>query len=722
MADPGTAETVDLARTVGWLTSVHPVRLDPGTTDATGLRSGGPALDRAYRRVKEQLRAVPGNGLGHGLLRHLNPQTAPTLAGGTRPLIAYNNLGRLTQQPGDWAPVPGSGGITGGADPAQPATHLLTLDALVEGGPGGPVLTVTWSWPGALFTEDEVRDLADTWSGLLTALTERAAAPDAEGRTPADFPLVPLTEDETARLTHDCPDLADIWPLTPLQEGLLFHALYDEQAPDVYTSQLAVDLHGPLDPGALRAAGQAVLERHPALRVAFRHDGLRAPVQVVPHPRAVILPWTEHDLADLSGDEQAARADRIAADARATRFDPADGPLLRFALLRLGPARHRLLLTVQHLILDGWSGPLVLRDLFAVHAAGGDASGMAAPAPYREYLRRLAAQDRTAAETAWRQALSGVDGPTLVAPGRTVGASVRHGQVRATLSTGLTASLRALARRHGLTLNTVLQGAWAVVLRGLTGQDDVLFGATVSGRPADVPGVEDMVGMFNNTLPVRVRLDAARPFTQTLCRLQDEQTGLLPHQHIGLTRLHRLCGHDRLFDTLLVFENLPSGVLGTGTGPLRCSEPRITSGTHYPLSLAVLPGERLGLALGHRSDAFDPRTATATLHRLVRVLKAAADDPDRPVGDLPVLSPGERTRVLYTWSAAPEPAPAPRTWPALFEAQAARTPRATAVRSAGTPSPTPHSTRRPTGWHGCSSGTARAPNGRWPSPCHAPPN
>ncbi|OKI02484.1 hypothetical protein A6A06_15750 [Streptomyces sp. CB02923] len=693
-AEPGSgtarsaAAGADLARTVGWLTSVHPVRLDPGSADAARLRSGGPALDRAYRRVKEQLRAVPGNGIGYGLLRHLNPQTAPVLAGGTRPLIRYNNLGRPARKTGDWAPVPGAGGITGEADPAQPVTHLVELDVLAEDRPGGPVLTATWSWPGALFTDDEVRDLADTWSGLLTALTDRATAPEADGRTPADFPLTGLTEDETAQLTRDCPDLADVWPLTPLQEGLLFHALYDERAPDVYTSQLAVDLHGPLDPGTLRAAGQAVLERHPALRVTFRHDGLRTPVQVVPHPRAVTLPWAEHDLADLTGDEQATHADRIASGTRATRFDLARGPLLRLTLLRLGPARHRLLLTAQHLILDGWSGPLVLRELLAVHAAGGGLVRPAAPASYREYLLRLAAQDRTVAEAAWQQALSGVAGPTLVAPGRATDATdatdatVAQDSVRAMLSTGLTASLRALARRHGLTLNTVFQGAWAVVLRALTGQDDVLFGTTVSGRTADVPGVEDMIGMFNNTVPVRVRLDAARPFAQALSRLQDEQAGLLPHQHLGLPRLHRLCGHDQLFDTLLVFENLPSETLGRGTGPLRASALRITSGTHYPLSLAVLPGERLSLKLGHRSDVFDTPAAAATLHRLVRVLKAAADDPDRPVSRLPVLSPAERTRVLHTWSARPGPAPTPRTWPALFEAQAARTPHATAVRSA----------------------------------------
>ncbi|MFH8407132.1 non-ribosomal peptide synthase/polyketide synthase [Streptomyces sp. NPDC018019] len=683
-ADTGTAVAgTDLARTVGWLTSVHPVRLDPGSADAARLRTGGPALDRAYRRVKEQLRAIPGNGIGYGLLRHLNPQTAPALARGARPLVGYNYLGRLAGDAGDWAPVPGSGGITGGADPALPASHPVQLDALAEDRPGGPVLTATWSWPGALFTEDEVRDLADTWLGLLTAFADRATAPGADGRTSADFPLVALTEEETARLTRECPDLADVWPLTPLQEGLLFHALYDEQAPDVYTSQLAVDLHGPLDPEALRAAGQAVLERHPALRVAFRHDGLRTPVQVVPHPHAVALPWAEHDLADLAGDEQAVRATRIAARERATRFDLAHGPLLRLTLLRLGPDHHRLLLTAQHLIMDGWSGPLVLRDLLAVHAAGGDPAGLPAPAPYREYLRQLVAQDRTAAGAAWQRALSGVAAPTLVASGHAADGTVEHERVRATLSARLTADLRTLARRHGLTLNTVLQGAWAVVLRCLTGQDDILFGATVAGRPPGLPGVEDMVGMFNNTVPVRVRLDAARPFARTLAVLQDDQAGLLPHQHLGLSELHRRCGHDQLFDTLLVFENLPAEPPGAD-GPLRAAEPRITAGTHYPLSLSVLPGERLRLKLGHRPDVFDARAAAAVLGRLVRVLKAAADDPERTVGDLPVLSPAEHARVLHTWSTAPGPVPAPRTWPALFAAQAARTPGATAVRSAGT--------------------------------------
>ncbi|WP_443742837.1 amino acid adenylation domain-containing protein, partial [Streptomyces oryzae] len=680
-------DNADLARTVGWFTSVHPMRLDPGSADVAALRHDGPALDRAYRRVKEQLRAVPDNGLGYGLLRHLNPQTGPALARGACPRIGYNYLGRLPVATGeDWAPAAGSGGITGAADPAMPVEHVIDLDALTEDRPGGPVLSATWSWPGALFDEEEIRDLANTWFGVLDALAARAGRPDARGRTPADFPLVSLTQEEIERLEDDCPELTDVWPLTPLQEGLLFHHLYDEAAPDVYTGQFAVDLDGPLEADTMRAAGQALLERHPALRAVFRHQGLRTPVQVVPRPQAITLPWAEHDIVDLTGDEQDDRARGIAAAERTARFDLGQGPMLRLALLRLAPERHRLLLTTHHAVLDGWSGPFVLRDLFSLYAAGADAGALPAPTPCEDYWRWLAAQDRTAAEAAWGQALTGVREPTLVAARAAADGTVEHQRVRSTLSAQLTADLTALARRRGLTLNTVLQGAWAVVLRCLTGQDDILFGTTVSGRPPTVPGAEDMVGMFNNTVPVRVRLDAGVPFSQVLSRLQDEQAALLPHQHTGLSSLHRVSGHDPLFDTLLVFENLPQeeseAVSGTG-GPFHIAGVDLTGGTHYPLSLAAIPGERLGLKLGHRPDAFDTATATATLDRLERVLRAMASDLDRPVDDLAVLSAQERSLVLDTWSAGAGPAPAPRPWPDFFRAQVQRTPDAVAVVTEG---------------------------------------
>ncbi|GAA3353927.1 hypothetical protein GCM10017744_009450 [Streptomyces antimycoticus] len=213
--------------------------------------------------------------------------------------------------------------------------------------------------------------------------------------------------------------LQDILPLAPLQEGLLFHSVYDEAAPDVYVVQDTMDLEGDLDPEALRAACRTLLRRHANLRAGFRYAGLRRPVQFIPHE--VPLPWEELDLAALTEDERTAAADRVLEADRRRRFDLNKPPLMRFTLLRLGDRRHRFVLTNHHILLDGWSRPMLLRELLALYAARGDDSGLPRVRPFRDYLHWLAAQDRDAAVAAWREALAGIDGPTLVAPGAATG-------------------------------------------------------------------------------------------------------------------------------------------------------------------------------------------------------------------------------------------------------------------------------------------------------------
>ncbi|MGW5699134.1 condensation domain-containing protein, partial [Streptomyces asiaticus] len=210
------------------------------------------------------------------------------------------------------------------------------------------------------------------------------------------------------------PGLQDILPLAPLQEGLLFHSVYDEAAPDVYVVQDTMDLEGDLDPEALRAACRTLLRRHANLRAGFRYAGLWRPVQFIPHE--VPLPWEEFDLAALSDDERAAAADRVLEADRRRRFDLGKPPLMRFTLLRLGAGRHRFVLTNHHILLDGWSRPMLLRELLALYASRGDDSGLPRVRPFRDYLRWLADQDRDAAVAAWREAVAGLDGPTLVAP------------------------------------------------------------------------------------------------------------------------------------------------------------------------------------------------------------------------------------------------------------------------------------------------------------------
>ena len=303
---------VDLTRTVGWFTSLYPVRLDPGLLDLEEALSGGPALGRALKTIKEQLRAVPGKGLGYGLLRYLNDETAAELAGAPARQLGFNYLGRFAAgaDGADWAPAnlderadhdhqqdhQDDIARRGGGDPALPLAHLIEINALTLDEANGPRLTANWTWAGALLDEAAVRDLAETWFRALTALARHAAEPSAGGRTPSDLVLVDLTQGEIERLEGEYQKIEDILPLSPLQEGLLFHALYDVQGPDVYTVQLELELEGRLDPAVLEASLQAVVGRHASLRSGFRHEQLSRPVQVVVAQAAV--PWR---LIDLSG-------------------------------------------------------------------------------------------------------------------------------------------------------------------------------------------------------------------------------------------------------------------------------------------------------------------------------------------------------------------------------------------------------------------------------------
>ncbi|GGZ50253.1 hypothetical protein GCM10010387_50770 [Streptomyces inusitatus] len=480
-------------------------------------------------------------------------------------------------------------------------------------------------------------------------------------------------------------ELEDILPLAPLQEGLLFHALYDRSALDVYTLQLAFELDGELDTGALRAAAETLLRRHASLRAGFWHEGMDEPVQII--PREVALPWQEIDLGATDPSGREAEAERIAAEDRLRRFDPARPPLLRFTLVRLGTDRHLFLVTAHHLVLDGWSAQLMLGELFRLYTRGGRADGMPPAARYRDYLVWLDTQDRAAAEDVWRELLKGVDEPTRVGPPDPSRMSVIPGTVHRELPDGLTAALDGLARREGLTLSTVFLGVWAVVLGQLTGRDDVVFGTTVSGRPPEVPGVERMIGLFANTLPVRVRLDPAEPLAAMLARLQEDQTRLMGCQQTGLAAIQRALGTGDLFDTVTVYENLPAGDAGAAAaangGGLRVTANRSHGVTHYPLNFMVMPGRPPRLRLDHRADLFDRETAEAILDRVVRVLAAVAADPGRLLGALEILAPGERDRVLAQWSGTVGEPPSVLV-PEAFEAQAARTPRAVAVVADGT--------------------------------------
>ncbi|MGW2386874.1 amino acid adenylation domain-containing protein [Streptomyces sp. NPDC001658] len=496
-------------------------------------------------------------------------------------------------------------------------------------------------------------------------------------RHPMTNPPAPSTP--ATRPSRSAPSSpVEVLPLTPLQEGLLFHALYEQErdAPDVYLVQLVFDLGGTVDAARLRAAAQALLDRHPTLRAAFRRRRGGQPVQVV--PRRAVLPWTETDLSALTGADAEEAWSRLLDEDRDRGFDPATPPLLRCTLARTGEERHRLLITHHHILLDGWSVSVLLRELLALYDSGGDPAALPPAPPYRTFLEWLGRRDRAVAESAWRDALAGVTEPTRLAPHAADGlGSGELAQARTELPTATGTALTTLARNLGVTVNTLVQTAWAILLSRTTGRDDIVFGATVSGRPADLPGVESMVGLFINTLPTRVRLRPDEPLSGLLRRVQEGYVRLLDHHHLGLADIQRAAGVPELFDTLVVFENYPVDERATDPGDgLRVIGTGGRDATHYPVTLVALPGPRPRFRLAYRPDLFDAAWADATLARLVRLLERMAADPDLPLGRLGLAARDSAP-------AAAVEAPATRALTDLWTAQVAATPDAEAVLDRG---------------------------------------
>ena len=689
---------VDLTRTVGWFTSLYPVRLDAGGVDVAAALSGGAALSRALKSIKEQLRAIPEKGLHYGLLRYLNGATAAELAARPAPELGFNYLGRFGSGPGGqdhkagdaaWPMASELEGVVSG-DPALPLAHLIEINALTLDGADGPRLRANLSFASRLLGEEQVRDLAARWFGALEALVRHVQQePDAGGRTPSDLALVELSQSEIEELERRHRAVEDILPLSPLQEGLLFHALYDALGPDVYTVQLELELEGVLDGSVLQASVEAVVNRHASLRAAFRHERLNRPVQVI--VRRVGVPWRLHDVSELDAGEQQLRLAAIREADRLERFDLSVPPLMRFALIRLSAQRHRLLISNHHLLMDGWSAPVLVGEVLSAYAARGSAASLPPVAAYRDYLAFIAGQDRTAALDAWREALGGLEEGTRLAPRSLQGAAaVAPEQVVLLLDARLSQALGRLGRERALTLNTLVQTAYGLLLGRLLGRDDVVFGVTVAGRPAELAGAERMVGLFINTLPLRLKLPPQLPLSELLRQTQDRQSALMAHQHVGLAAIQQAVGLSDLFDTLVVFENYPVDRKGLAqqAGGLKLGEVQGRDATHYPLALIVQPGEQLQLRLDYRPDLFDRPSIETLGRRLVRLLEAAVADASRPIGSLAILEAEERATILQGWNDTAHGLPghelatssgAPATLPSLFAAQAQRTPDAVAV-------------------------------------------
>jgi amino acid adenylation domain-containing protein/non-ribosomal peptide synthase protein (TIGR01720 family) len=626
------AGPVDLSRTVGWFTSIFPVRLTAERSQTAG---------EALKSIKEQLRAIPNKGLGFGLARFMSED--PVQAGRWRampvPEMSFNYLGQFDQvlRRSTWfgAAPESTGPCRDGRDRRG---HLIEIDGLISGGR----LEFVWSYSASIHRRETIEQVARRYVGALRELIEHCRMPTAGGCTPSDFPLAGLDQATLDRLVGADRELADIYPLSPMQE--LFLAM-DAPETGLGVEQWPYVLRGPLNVAALRRAWQKVVDRHSILRTWFASRGLRQPMQCV--RSRVELPWEEFDWRALSGVEQQRRFEAFCRDDLDRGFDLSKPPLMRLVLIRTGEQTWQFIWTHHHIILDGWSWPVILREVRTCYAAfcrDADPDHELEPArPFREYISWLARQDMSRAEAFWRGELEGFTAPTRLTRDQGSGFQPQsaggYADARVELSEVESETLAAVARNSQLALNTLVQGLWAFFVSAWTGEPDVVYGATAAGRPADLLGVESMVGLFINNLPVRARV---LPNRSVFSWLADFQRRLAAWRRYDFTPLIRVQewssvpGHLRLFDSLVIYQNYEvpeASVQWLGPG-MQVDRGSIPTRTNYPVSLTVYPGRRLCLEITYRRSCFDGAIIDHWLGCLKSLLLRIAASPTQQVSDL----------------------------------------------------------------------------------------
>ncbi|MFW9085727.1 non-ribosomal peptide synthetase [Pseudomonas sp. P2758] len=651
-------DELDLTRTVGWFTSLFPVKLQPVETLADSIKS-----------IKEQLRAVPGKGLGYGLLRYLGEAPAQqALAALTPPRITFNYLGQFDRQFDEtalWEPARERSGVA--QDEHAPLANWLTVEGQVYGGE----LALQWGFSEQMFDAATIQHLADAYAAELKTLIEHCCATPAGQATPSDFPLASVSQQQLEELPLNLSAMEDFYPLSPMQQGMLFHTLYEPQV-GAYINQLRLDIQG-LELTRFTAAWQAALERHDILRSSFHWLGLHSAHQAIHRQVELQLQVIEQADADL---------DALADAERARGFELSAAPLFRLQLVRTGTNDWHLIYTSHHILMDGWSNAQLLAEVIQHYA--GQAPGKPL-GQYRDYLGWLQQQSASAGEQFWKTALAPLPAPTLLAEAlRPPQGGQGSAEYRVALDVPSTQRLADFARQQKVTLNTVMQAAWGLLLQRYTGQDCVAFGATVAGRSAALPGIEQQLGLFINTLPMVCSAAPDQPVGQWLGELQALNLSMREFEHVPLYDIQGWAGQQgtALFDSLLVFENFPVAEALKRGAPagLSFGELHNHERTNYPLTLGIELGAGLSLEFSYDAARFSAAQVAQLSANLQHLLAQMVATPNSHLGALQLLDDAGRAAVL----AVSQPPALHLRSDALvhqrFAAQAAATPQALALQ------------------------------------------
>ncbi|MGN7825082.1 amino acid adenylation domain-containing protein, partial [Chitinophaga sp. 22536] len=662
--EDGIAE-LDISRTVGWFTSIAPVALS--------LPAGKQVAD-VLKEVKEQLRRTPAKGLGYGVLRYLDQ--LPSLQHDAQWDILFNYLGQLDNE------------VIFGASAGDELVvkEKLTLNSVVMEG----VLQMQWQYSSRHYKEDSVIAIAEIFlsklSGLIAHCVEQAAA--APVFTPADYGLEAVMTNEELDRFLDAPfngavrrsQLTDLYRLSSLQEGMLFHSLYHEQG-GAYIDQFMATV-SQVDISLFRQSWETLLRHHTVFRTAFYHDACSVPVQGV--YKTAVLPFILLDHRKTEDQEQAIQ--QYIENDRRQGFDFSEAPLMRITLIQVDDNCYRLVWTFHHILLDGWSVPVLLEELLQTYGslAAGQTIDIKSEDRYAEYIHYLRHRDTYAEEKYWKAYLQGLSSPGLLPfISGTVNRTRSAGQYRQLTfeaDAAFMAQIMRYAHQHRITLNSLVQGVWAYLLSRYTGREQVVYGATVSGRPEEMPDIEKRAGLFINTLPLYTTVDNNRPVGEWLRELQESQLQSRRYQHVELGDVQRWTGiGSELFDTLLVFENYPvNRVLTSHRWQLQMDDLVMKEQTNYPLTIVVMAADTLQVQFSYNETVLEGAYVQAIAQHTEQVLRQIVLANTATLHDVDLITAAERTTLLEDFNATAASYP-DVTLVDLIAAQALRTPDAPAV-------------------------------------------
>ena len=680
----GLFEDIDLTRSVGWFTNAYPLCLAPQAGDDEAARAA------SIKRIKEQLRQVPHKGLGYGVLRYLAEQTCREhMAALPQARITFNYLGQFDQQFDDGAlfqPVDAPVGLAHDLD--APLPNWLSVDGQVYGG----ALQLRWTFSRERYDEATIARLAETYRQELLELVAHCLREGNGSFTPSDFPLAQLTQEQIDTLPVPAAQIDDVYPLTPMQEGLLLHTLL-EPGTGIYYMQDRYRINSALDPERFGKAWQAVVARHEALRASFSWNAGQAMLQIIHKPGSA--PVDYQDWRGVDEATQEARLQALHKQEREAGFDLLQSAPFHLRLVRVDDQRYWFMMSNHHILIDAWCRSLLMNDFFELYQALGENRQAQLPLPprYRDYIGWLQRQDLAEARQWWQRNLAGFERVTAVPSDRPLrqdhgaegGMIVGDCHTRLDVSDGV--RLRELAQAHQLTVNTFAQAAWALVLSRYSGERDVVFGVTVAGRPVSLPQMQRTVGLFINSIALRVQL----PVPGQRCTVRQWLQGLLErnmelreYEYLPLVNIQEcseLPKGQPLFQSLFVFENAPveTAVLDHAQH-LNASSDSGRTHTNFPLTAVCYPGDDLGLHLSFDQRYFDVATVERMLAEFKRLLLALADGFTDDVADLPVLGQDEQRFLLETCNRTERLYSLDQSYVKLFEARVAAHPHKVVAR------------------------------------------